>query len=517
MPTLPYENGVPSILFPIGVEPGRPMADEACLHDLHLDRVVADLMDGREEYDLAEFFHTPLRDAGSVVFRHAVLRDMENSALIDALSTFAKAMRLVRARLSEAAKRRNPHRQDRLFLDAVIFYGDAAVQLERALAALDLASEGLTAFRRYLAAYVSGDGFTQIAHRAAKLNSELAEIRYCICIQGLRVEIRDYQGETDYSAHVSEVFDRFSQGEVDGYKFTFAAADDLNDVESRILDLVAGLYQDVFTRLRSFCDEHRVFIDDGLSRFDREVQFYISYLDYVAPLKKVGLPFCLPEMGRNDKACHVFCGFDLALARKMVDETAKPPVTNDFELMNLERILVVSGPNQGGKTTFARMFGQLHYLAGLGYPVPGQQARLFLADRLFSHFEREERMAALRGKLEDDLIRIHDILAEATQDSVVVINEIFSSTTLRDAIDLGVQVARRLIDLDLLCVWVTFVDEIASVGAETVSMVASVVPSNPAQRTFRIVRRPADGLAYAVAVAEKYRLTYAQIMERISS
>jgi len=100
---------------------------------------------------------------------------------------------------------------------------------------------------------------------------------------------------------------------------------------------------------------------------------------------------------------------------------------------------------------------------------------------------------------------------------VVVMNESFASTTLQDAASTGERVLDRMTRLGLLGVYVTFVDELASLNEACVSMVGTVVPDNPAERTYQVVRQPADGLAYAAAIAGKYRLTYQQLKERLGS
>ncbi len=126
-----------------------------------------------------------------------------------------------------------------------------------------------------------------------------------------------------------------------------------------------------------------------------------------------------------------------------------------------------------------------------------------------------ETVRSLRSKLEDDLVRIHEMLAQATSNSLFVLNEIFFATTLQDALFLSKEIMRRLLDLDVIGVWVTFLDELTSWEEKTVSMVAMVDPHDPAIRTFQIVRKDADGLAYARSLAYKHRLTYAQIRERV--
>ena len=329
-----------------------------------------------------------------------------------------------------------------------------------------------------------------------------------------RVLVRRYENEPDYSADVAATFARFAQGAAKSYLVEFSEYTEMNHVEAAILNRVARLHPAVFAELTEYCERHRDYCDRKIAEFDREIQFYISYLDFIAPLRQADLQFCFPRLSRTSKAVRACATFDLALAAQLVRD-GKAVVCNDFHLENKERIFVVSGPNQGGKTTFARTFGQLHYLASLGLPVPGRQAQLFLCDRIFSHFSREEHVLDLRGKLEDDLLRIQGILAHASGDSALILNEIFTSTTLHDALSLSRKVLGRIIRLDALCVCVTFIDELASLGEQTVSMVSTVVPDNPAERTYKVVRRPADGLAYAMTIAEKHGLTYDCITRRV--
>jgi hypothetical protein len=482
--------------------------------DLNLDQVLKSMTAGREQYDLEPLFCTPLHEVSAVEYRHEVLRDLETREVLEPVSRFAEAMRRMRQHLGQAQKLHYKLQKQAWFLDAAGIYCTAVCALARELAACEVSSRGFRGFRRYLGEYAGSEGFASLAAQTQALKEAFERVRYAVRIHGARVTVSRYEGEPDYGAEVEETFARFQQGAVQSYLVKLREYAEMDHVEAQIAGLVARLYPDEFATLDGYCARHRGHLDPVIGRFDREVQFYLAYLELTGRFRAAGLPLCYPHVSAGSKEIAAEDTFDIALAGKLVPGGGTV-VTNDFHLTGPERMLVVSGPNNGGKTTFARTFGQLHYLASLGLPVPGRSARLFLPDRIYTHFEREEDIETLRSKFEDELVRVHEILQQATADSVIVMNESFNSTTLDDALLVGTEVMRRILALGCLGIYVTFVDEIASLSEATVSMVSQIAPGNPAERTFKVLRKPADGLAYAWAIAEKYGLSYERLLERI--
>ena len=509
-----------SILYPDQLrykKPRRTTSPE-CLRDLNMDQLFSHILKNRADYQLEQFYHTQLQDKESIVYRQQVFQDLENVTIREMVSEYSRNAGLLRKRMDEIRSKlekkeawENNYLTRGYMLREADIYCNSVMDLSRKLQRVSLKSVGMKAFKTYLGEYCTSETFLKFQECVEQIKQKCKEISYCIYLKDGTVRVRKYQGEKSQTDRILSLFEKFRQDTVKDYRHELNKAPYAEHIEAEILSMLSEVYPDLFDKLADFCKSYIHFDDEILLLFAKEIQFYLGWLEMTAALQLSGLQFCYPEIDIDKRQMSAEAFFDVALAYLQSEHI----VTNDFSLSTPEHIMVVTGPNQGGKTTFARAFGQLHYLASLGVSVPGRCAKLLLCDQVLTHFEREEDITNLNGKLQDELERLHNLEQNATSDSIIIINEIFASTTLEDAIKLGRYMMEWLTLIGTPAVVVTFLDELAEYGPNTVSFMSMVDQNQEHSRSYKVIRKKPDGHAYALDIAEKYGLTYEQLEKRL--
>ena len=290
-----------SVLYPKSYE-GSPRESAQApdfFPDLNLDQVVDTMAAGKEEYSLKPLFYAYPRDPDTITYRHAVFRDPEDPKLFETMKSFERRMRSVREHLVQANKRQYELQREPWFLEAVELYCEGVADFGESLNGLDIKSDGQRELRKYLAEYVSSEAFKRLRGETKNLGADLSILRYCVLINGNGFTVRKYEGEIDYSAEVEDTFDRFKQGEVNNFLIKIPDWPDMNHIEAKILEFLSLLFPEVFTRLADFCAKNAEFMDAAITDFDREIQFYVAYLEHIRTIKRVGLGLLLPEHRRE--------------------------------------------------------------------------------------------------------------------------------------------------------------------------------------------------------------------------
>lgn len=503
-----------SILDPSPHRGWDEIAQPASFTDLNLDQVEMWLTRGRDSAAIQPTLRRLITDRSAIEYRLDVFDDLQDEAVEHAIVVFCDAISVVRRLRNAAAKATDQHVVEGYLLEAIAAYTTAVTTLRDAWDGQRFISDALATVRDFLSGYCSSQAYARLCGDNDRLTAQLQDVDYALRVRGDKVTVTAERYEADYSSDVLATFDRFRQTDA-GDHLAQLPDPDLGRVETVILGFVARQNPELFDQVASHLRRQATFWSPVIDRLDQEFQFYLSYRRLMAQLRHAGLTFCRPVFVEYDASAgqlEIRHGFDLALALK-----GERVVPNDARVTDDGSPVIVTGPNQGGKTTFARMIGEISYLAGVGCPVPAAAATLRPADQVFTHFECQEDSGreTTGGKLEDDLIRIRAILDQVTARSVVIINEMFASTTLADAAWLGDQILSQLERRGTTTVWVTFVEALARRHNHTAGMVAQTDPEDPTVRTFEVLPGPPVGKIYAEAIAACHGLRRADILERI--
>ncbi len=217
-----------------------------------------------------------------------------------------------------------------------------------------------------------------------------------------------------------------------------------------------------------------------------ELGFYVACLNLHEQMARMHLPTCLPEP--VNPATPALTGralYDICLALTTNERVVPNDVRGDGRAL-----LMITGANRGGKSTFLRSLGLAQVMMQSGMFVPAESFRATVARGIFTHFKREEDATMQSGKLDEELRRMSAVIDRVTPSSLVLLNESFASTNEREGSEIARQIVRALLDSGVRVFYVSHLFDLAqsfysSQRSDALFLRAERLPDG--RRTFRLV------------------------------
>jgi DNA mismatch repair ATPase MutS len=225
-----------------------------------------------------------------------------------------------------------------------------------------------------------------------------------------------------------------------------SGAQALSELKDRGINLVANVLAQSNDHILNF-----------LVMLRTELAFYLGCLNLHGRLSQKLEPTCFPTPAPPGDRRLSFLGlYDVCLTLSQEQRV----VGNKVDADNKD-IVIITGANQGGKSTFLRSVGLSQLMMQAGMFVPAESFCSELCDGLFSHYKREEDTTMTSGKLDEELSRMSDIVDNVTPNAMLLFNESFAATNEREGSEIASQITRALVEKHIRIVFVTHLYEFA--------------------------------------------------------
>jgi hypothetical protein len=274
--------------------------------------------------------------------------------------------------------------------------------------------------------------------------------------------------------------DRLPLGGRDSFSFQVAERDEaglraLSRLQGRGLNLVANATAQSADHILSFFRMLRA-----------ELAFYVGCLNAHDRLTGLSAPVCFPvpvPAGHPDLSAHGLYDACLAL------HTGSAVVSSDVAA-GARSLVMITGANQGGKSTFLRSAGLAQLMMQAGMFVAARDFRADVRTGVFTHYKREEDASMRSGKLDEELSRMSGVIDQISPGSLLLCNESFASTNEREGAEIARQITRALLERGVKVLYVTHLFDLADGFYQQHMETALFLRAErqpDGQRTFRIV------------------------------
>jgi DNA mismatch repair ATPase MutS len=254
-----------------------------------------------------------------------------------------------------------------------------------------------------------------------------------------------------------------------------AGAQALSALNDRGVNLVANALAQSTDHILSFVKMLRT-----------ELAFYIGCLNLHAQFKQMGEPICFPVPAPAGERKLSFSDLhDASLALSM----GRSIVGNDLNADHKD-LIIITGANTGGKSTFLRSVGLAHIMMQAGMFVSAKSFSSEVCAGIFTHYKREEDITMESGKWDEELSRMSEIVDNIKPNSLLLFNESFASTNEREGSEIARQITTALMEKGVKILFVTHLYEFAHRFHDSVTQNAMFLRAErrpDGTRTFRLL------------------------------
>ncbi len=273
---------------------------------------------------------------------------------------------------------------------------------------------------------------------------------------------------------------------------------------------------------RAIVGEYVLDNTDFLLKMLPEIEFVSRASELMRMLSEhPGCNICMPKLSPQENKDFSAVGlYNPRVALAIEDKI----ITNDFKFDDDARIYVLTGPNRGGKSVITVAVGASQALCQLGLPVPAKEALISPVDGIYTHFPEGADDTIDKGRLGEECARLKEIFDFATSDSMMLLDESLSSTGAYEAAYIASEILTGFAAMRIRGIFSTHLHELAARVPEInersrasggISIDTLVAGMEEGERSFKIHRAKPDGKSYARDIADKYGLSFENIMARM--
>ena len=251
----------------------------------------------------------------------------------------------------------------------------------------------------------------------------------------------------------------------------------------------------------------------NISRLIPEFTYYIRFAEFIDKYTGAGFTFCEAKAVNGSECSMDARGFyNLRLALSLEDPSQI--VANDLKFDSMHTVYILTGANRGGKTTVTQAVGLLFALAQGGINVAAKSFEYVPVDCIYTHFPADEDKTIDLGRLGEECVRFKQLYADCTADSLLLLNESFSTTSFEEGYFIARDSVRAILKKRVRTIYNTHMHKLAAdveeMNEQTGGAKASslVVKSDGGKRSFKVEVAAPEGMSYARDIAQKYGVTY---------